>query len=68
MNIGDIVTVCDSDELKELKLSDLVGVSAKIVEAVKNSEAKIMGYWVELIGEAYLDEVEWYIPLCSIAN
>lgn len=65
----DIVTIVASDELSEIKLTDLIGRKGKIVEVLYCKDGHtVRGAWVELLGEPYLNEQEWYIPSKSIAK
>lgn len=64
MKPGDIIIILPSAALTLLRLEDLAGVRAKIVE-VRGSFDNIKGCWVEL-QFTYLGEREWYIPYNSI--
>ena len=65
----DIVTIAASDELSEIKLTDLIGRKGKLVEVLSCKDGNtIRGAWVELIGEPYMNEQEWYIPSKSIVK
>lgn len=58
------ITIVASQELDELRLADLVGRKGILVE--EDLLPRHLGWWVELKGEAYLGEREWFIPLKSI--
>lgn len=65
----DIVTIAASDDLSELKLNNLIGRKGKVVEVLYcNDRHTVRGVWVELLGEPYLNEQEWYIPSKSIVK
>lgn len=64
-----MVTIVASDELSELRLMDLVGRQGLIKETSYNHDGTVVrGVWVELFGDPYLNEKEWYIPIKSIQN
>lgn len=56
------VQIIPSLELQRLRLTDLVGRTAAIVEPIKTSN----GCWVRLDGTPYLDWSDWYIPYESL--
>ena len=62
MNINDKVTIIPSVTLKETKLEDLIGREGTIVELCYRKDGSVRGAWIELEGEPYLDEQEWFIP------
>ena len=65
----DIVTIAASDELSELRLTDLIGRKGKVIEVLyKKDGTTVRGAWLELLGEPYLNEQEWYIPSKSIVK
>lgn len=64
MKQGDPIIILPSYALSELKLEQLAGLRAVIVEIVGSFDS-IKGCWVELPGR-YLGEKEWYIPYNSI--
>lgn len=66
MNTGQKITIIPSFALQELRLDDLVGREAILVE--EDLLPKYLGWWVALIGEEYLGEREWFIPLSSIVE
>ena len=66
MKPGDTIYIIPSLSLKYLRLEELVGRTATIVE-VRGSFDNIKGCWVELPQE-YLGEIEWYIPYNSIGT
>lgn len=66
MNTGQKITIIPSFALQELRLDDLVGREAILVE--EDLLPKHLGWWVALIGEEYLGEREWFIPLSSIVE
>ncbi len=66
MRLGDQISIVPSDELIEMRLMALAFRKGKIVEIRRNGEGLIFGAWVELEGQPYLDEQEWFIPLESI--
>lgn len=63
------VTIISSPELSEMQLKNLVGRQGNIVEPLYDqTTGAIRGAWVELIGESYLQEQEWYIPITSLGK
>lgn len=60
------ITIIPSIALQELRLNDLIGRKAVLVE--EDLLPKHLGWWVSLIGEEYLGEREWFIPLSSISE
>lgn len=64
MKAGETIMILPSWALTEMRLEQLVGKEAKILEVVGRFD-NIKGCWVEL-PESYLDEVEWFIPYNSI--
>ena len=63
----DTVTIAASNELAEMKLNDLIGREGSVVKALYCKDGHtIRGAWVELLGEPYMNEKEWYIPRESI--
>lgn len=65
MKLGDTITIVPSDELVEMSLMAISYRRGRIVE-IRRNEWGIYGVWVELCGEPYLNEQEWFIPLSSI--
>lgn len=68
MKNGQTVSIIHSIALSEMKLDDLVGRTATVVEIAYNKNNTIRGCWVELDGEPFHDEIEWYIPLCAFVE
>lgn len=64
MKPGKTILIIPSIALSEMRLDDLVGRSATIVEVCMKNDI-IRGCWVD-IHSAYLGETEWYIPYNSI--
>lgn len=64
MKTGQLITIIPSFALSELKLDGLIGRHGRLVE--EDLRPKHLGWWVALDGEAYLGEIEWFIPLSSI--
>lgn len=64
MKAGQTITIIPSNTLQELRLNDLVGRKAVLVE--KDRRPKRLGWWVALVGAPYLEEQEWFIPSNSI--
>ena len=60
------ITIIPSFVLQELRLNDLIGREAVLVE--EDLLPKHLGWWVALIGEEYMGEREWFIPLSSISE
>lgn len=66
MKIGAAVQIRPSFELIEMRLMPLSFRMGKIIEVCSYTSGEIHGCWVELDGEPYLDEKEWYIPINSL--
>lgn len=65
----DKVKIISSPELCEMRLEDLIGRCGKIVEPLYDrTTGVIRGAWIELDGEPYLQEQEWYIPITSLGK
>lgn len=64
MQFGDIILIIPSCALQEMRLQELAGTQAKIVEVIIYA-GKVRGCWVRLPHE-YLGDTEWYIPYSSI--
>lgn len=60
------VTIVASDELTEMRLSELVGRKGLVVEDLSFMEAGTRGGMV-LLEETYLDEFVWFIPESAVA-
>lgn len=67
MNIAfkDKVVIKRSNQLEELKLSDLVHRTGVIIEDLTHHSRKSKGYMI-LLDVDYQGEQEWFIPLESI--
>ena len=65
MEFGNTILILPSEELAEMQLMELAFRSGKIVE-IRENRMGIYGAWIELEGEAYLNEQEWFIPIESI--
>ena len=59
------IVIIPSFALHEMKLDDLVGRRANVVEILKSHDGTIRGCWASLIGEPYMDQKEWFIPYSS---
>lgn len=68
MEINARVQIRPSFELIELKLMPLSMRIGRIVEIETNASGEEIGAWVELDGESYLGEQEWFIPITSLKN
>lgn len=66
MEVGARVQIRPSFELIGLKLMPLSFRKGKITEIHTDASGEVLGAWVELDGEPYLDELEWYIPINSL--
>lgn len=64
MKVDQEITIIPSVDLTELRLDDLVGRKATLVE--EDLLPKHLGWWVALVDGEYLGEREWFIPLNSI--
>lgn len=58
------ITIIPSAELTAMRLSELAGRNAVLVE--EDLQPRHYGWWVSLIGPEYQGEREWFIPLASI--
>ena len=47
---------------------ELVGRSGLIVDLCYDRDFIVRGAWIELIGQPYQDEKEWYIPIIQLKN
>ena len=65
MKLGDKILIIPSEELIEYRLMAISYRVGHIVE-IRTNDSGIFGAWVELIGEPYLEEQEWFIPVTSI--
>lgn len=65
MKLNDKVTIIPSIELEKAKLEDLIGRTGTIVELCYRKNGSIHGAWVELDGQPYQGEQEWFIPVDS---
>lgn len=65
MKLGDKILIIPSEELIEYRLMAISYREGHIVE-IRTNKLGILGAWVELIGEPYLEEQEWFIPVTSI--
>ena len=63
MNIGDTILILPSYALNDMRLGELAGLTASVVEVVRHAD-RIHGCWVKLPGR-YLGEEEWFIPYNS---
>ena len=59
------IVIIPSFALHEMKLDDLVGRRANVVEILKSHDDTIRGCWASLIGEPYMEQKEWFIPYSS---
>lgn len=59
------IVIIPSFALHEMKLDDLVGRRANVVEILKSHDGTIRGCWASLIGEPYMEQKEWFIPYGS---
>ncbi len=66
MKVGDKILIEPSEELIEMSLMDLAGREGFISEICLNRYGMIHGAWIELCGDPYCKEYEWFIPLASI--
>lgn len=68
MRIGDRVQIRPSFDLIEMRLMPLSFLYGVVVEVVIGRSGEVIGCWVELEKEPYLEEKEWYIPIISLQN
>lgn len=66
MEINDKVKVIASPTMKEAMLDDLIGRTGIVVEVMTNKLGIEHGAWIELDGEPFLEEQEWFIPCNSL--
>ena len=59
------IVIIPSFALHEMKLDDLVGRRANVVEILKSHDGTIRGCWASLIDEPYMEQKEWFIPYSS---
>lgn len=67
MKEGDIIVILHSIALHEMKLRALAGRKAFVVEVVRDGDIE-RGCWVQLEGEPYEGEREWFIPQISVGQ
>ena len=65
MKLGDRIQIVPSEELIEYRLMALSFREGYVVE-IRTNQSGVFGAWIELIGEPYLEEQEWFIPVTSI--
>ena len=68
MQYGQKIKIIPSVALQEMRLQELVGKEATVIEVVKNSDNTIRGCWVELNGFRYQGEQEWFLPFRSFVE
>ena len=68
MKLGESITILRSVALEQLRLNELAGRTAVVIEINKRVDGSVHGCWVELDGEPYNNEQEWYIPQSSIGQ
>lgn len=65
ININDKVIIKSSDQLSDMRLTDLVYRTGTITDDFTNQSRKNKGYMVSLDID-YMGEENWFIPLESI--
>lgn len=65
MKQGDTILIIPSQSLIDLKLEELAGYAATVVQ-INSTADNIKGCWVKL-PIPYMEEYEWYIPYNSIS-
>lgn len=65
MKIDDYITIIPSITLTANKITGLIGRRGKIVDICYRNDGTVYGVWVELEGDPFMDEQEWYIPINS---
>ena len=65
MKIGDYIFILPSEELAEMQLMPIAFRHGRIVE-IRSNTSGVYGAWVELVGEPYYNEQEWFIPIESM--
>jgi hypothetical protein len=66
MKIDDKVEVIASKVLATCRMEELVGRKGVVVEVNYNKHGIVNGCWIELEGEPFLDEQEWFLPTETI--
>lgn len=66
MKRGQKICISPSVALTELRLEELVGRYATVIEVIEHPNGTTKGCWVLLDGSLYEGEQEWYIPYISI--
>lgn len=64
MKEGDTILILPSCSLNEMRMTQLAGVYATVIDVVMKGD-KVIGCWVKLPFQ-FLHEDEWYIPYSSI--
>lgn len=68
MKYGQKIHIIPSVALAEMRLQELVGKEATVIEVVKNPDGTIRGCWAELNGFRYEGEQEWFISSSSFVE
>lgn len=68
MKINDKIKIVLSNYLYENRLTQLAGRDGIVKERVTGKNEKTIGAWVELMGEPFLGQQEWYIPVNSMTH
>ena len=64
---GSVVTIKPSEALSIMRLDNLIGREATIIQDLTSIARLNKGFMVELT-ESYMDETEWFIPIESIID
>mgnify|MGYP001136246596 FL=1 len=65
MKIGTVINIKPSEALSLMRLNELIGKEATIIQDLTSIGRLNKGYIVELT-EPYMEEVDWFIPQESI--
>ena len=61
------ITIIHTTELREMRLTDLVGQRGVVIEDMTHHNRKNRGYMI-LLDTPYLCQYIWFIPQYSISN
>lgn len=61
MEKENFVEIIPAKELSIAGIDGLVGRKGTVIDIRYNRKKELMGYWVLLDGEAFMDEYEWFV-------
>lgn len=66
MKIGTKTKILPSNELDNIGLTQLAGVTGTVVQAMYRKDGSLYGAWVKLPG-LWQGEKEWFVPEVSLS-